>query len=57
MNRSCWLVAVVCFTCGTNGASADLPQFAELVKRTSPAVVNISATRDRPTRLNQFNNE
>ncbi len=57
MNRSCWLVAVVCFTCGAGGAGADLPQFAELVKRASPAVVNISATRDRPARLNQFNNE
>ncbi len=35
-------------------ASARLPEFIELVKRVSPAVVNITTTRDSRTRGNQF---
>lgn len=39
------------------GAQAALPEFTELVKKTSPAVVNITATREAPTRLEQFEEE
>lgn len=42
----------------SNGAAAQLPQFTELVKDASPAVVNISATREaKPQAHDRFNGQ
>ena len=57
MSKSSWLVAVVCLSFSALGASGELPQFVELVKRASPSVVNIRATRSSPQHGGQFNNE
>lgn len=57
MTRSRWLVALAYLSLSAVDAGAQLPEFTDLVKRVSPAVVNISATRNRPPRIDQFRNE
>lgn len=50
MQLSQWFVttstALILLVLGTSATAKDLPEFTELVRKSSPAVVNISATRE-----------
>ncbi len=61
MNRVCQLIAIVGISFVTSfvatGAQAALPELTALVKKASPAVVNITSTRSKPQRHEQYNQQ
>lgn len=54
MNSFRCIAATVFLVSGAFSSHGALPEFTELVKRVSPAVVNISSTRNRRAPLEQF---
>lgn len=57
MNSYRSFVAAMCLVASGLNAHAALPDFIELVKHVSPAVVNINTTRQVPSRALQFDEE
>lgn len=54
MNRISWFATVIWLMTVALNVHAALPEFTELVKHVSPAVVNINATRTAPSHQDRF---